>query len=48
MIKEYYDNYEHCIVQDYIISTDEAIEKYSGKYEPNIAEDTIEYLENMK
>lgn len=49
LIREYYDDtYAHCTVQDYIIHVEEAIEKYSSIYEPNIAEDTIEYLENMK
>ena len=42
LIKEYYDDtYAHCIVQDYIINVEEAIEKYSSIYEPFIINDDI-------
>lgn len=42
LIKEYYDDtYAHCIVQDYVINVDEAIEKYSDIYEPLIIKDTV-------
>lgn len=42
LIREYYDDtYAHCIVQDYIINVEEAIEKYSSIYEPFIINDDI-------
>lgn len=42
LIKEYYDDtYAHCIVQDYIINVEEAIEKYYSIYEPFIINDDI-------
>lgn len=42
LIREYYDNtYAYCIVQDYIINVEEAIEKYYSIYEPFIINDDI-------
>ena len=42
LIREYYDDtYAHCTVQDYIIHVEEAIEKYSSRYEPFIINDDI-------
>lgn len=38
LVREYYDDvYAHCIVQDYVIDVDKAIDTYKDIYEPYIA-----------